>query len=771
MKRKSILTLLALFAFTLTQQGGAWAQDTKDENWGQIKTSTGEWTHLTAGSTTGFELKDAYYYVSEDLTFSNTRTAEMTPGKGSALYVREGQTVYLYIPAGVTLTAIGSDASGPLGAGAGILLPSSSTLHIVGGGTLVAKGGAAANGGNGGKGSDAVLDEESVGTWFLGKKIYCGVGGEGGYGGGGAGAGIGTVGGNGGVGGQTIGLEDSKRPQSYADWQGGDLDGLAGNDGGAGSSAEPSMGTLYIQSTINQQISGGAKGNGGAPGGYGKCLYTGGELEFQGIEVYNIAGVPIPLPQFDLTDFQSISGGGGGGGGAGGGSAQPIGTGGSGGGGGASGACGSACAQSSWFYDDFGSVGAGGGKGGVGTDNNNGTDGCSFLFKSKDESPFNDPNNTIKVGGNGGAAGAASVAKAAGAATAPQYTVDYYTIATTSSKANETYNVGSSTKITLPSLSGGNKEYKWILSIYGHAAGNTTSHCAGPNTEVYNPGDEVDLSNIYGAIEFCAVYVGCEIDCESHINTYWNTAWASYVAGKYAVVSLKNRKLYKDGYWNTLTLPFSLSKEKLQKTCLAGADIRTYKSASWDEKNNQLTINFSASNDGEIQAGVPCLIRWGEPENAPGGVIEDPIFTNVTVAITDQSVFKDTDANNHYETVSNGLRFQSLIAPAQVAANSRNLLLGADNKLYKPGKKLWINATRAYFSYTKESSIAMAREFTINFGNGEQMTTAIDDITVDESIENNDEHTIQGIFNLNGQRLHAPCKGINIINGRKVVIK
>ena len=38
-------------------------------------------------------------------------------------------------------------------------------------------------------------------------------------------------------------------------------------------------------------------------------------------------------------------------------------------------------------------------------------------------------------------------------------------------------------------------------------------------------------------------------------------------------------------------------------------------------------------------------------------------------------------------------------------------------------------------------------------------------------IENNDEHTIQGIFNLNGQRLNAPQKGINIINGKKVVMK
>ncbi|MBQ9652537.1 MAG: hypothetical protein IJV13_10085, partial [Prevotella sp.] len=767
MKRTSILTLVALFAATLTQQGGAWAQDTKDENWGQIKTATSEWTHLTSGSTTGFELKDEYYYVSEDLTFSNTMGNVVNPtGQYSGMYVQAGKTVHLYIPAGVTLTAIGADANSEIGAGAGILLPQNSTLYIHGEGTLVAKGGNAANGADGGNGTPGELDEESVGTWFLGKKIYCGVGGEGGFGGGGAGAGIGTAGGYGGLGGPTIGLEDDARPQSYADWEGGDLAGVPGQNGSAGSAAA-AMGTLYIQPTITQQISGGAKGNGGAPGHWGNVSTTGGELTFEGFEVQVIAGIPIPIPQFDITDMQAVAGGGGGGGGAGGGHAENIGTGGSGGGGGASGACGSACAHNSWVNDNWGSVGAGGGTGGKGTDGNDGKDGYTCWFQGEDNI-FDDMDNH-KPGGIGGDAGAATVAVAAGAANAPQYTVNYYTIATTPSKTSENYNVGSSTKITLPSLSGGDKEYKWILSIYGNVAGKTSGHCDGPNTEVYSPGDQVDLSNIYGAIEFCAVYVGCDIDCASHINTYWGTAWASYVAGKYAVVSLKNRTLYKDGYWNTLTLPFSLSKEKLQRTCLAGADIRTYKSASWDGGSKHLTINFSESNDNEIKAGVPCLIRWGTPENAPGGTIEDPIFTNVQVDITDQSVLKDNNADNHYETVSNGLRLQAQIAPTQVAAGSRTFVLGAENKLYKPNDKMWVNATRAYFTYTKKSGIALAREFTIDFGD-EQETTYIDNIMMEDEDGESSENTVQGIFNLAGQRLSAPQKGVNIINGKKVVI-
>ena len=150
MKRISILTFLALFAATLTNQGGAWAQeDTKDDNWGQVPTASGKWTHITAGSNSGFELKDQYYYVSEDLTFTNTINGD---GKGSGMYVQAGKTVNLYIPAGVTLTVKGADGQGMQGGGAGILVPNGTTLNIIGEGTIVARGGNAANGNDGNRG-------------------------------------------------------------------------------------------------------------------------------------------------------------------------------------------------------------------------------------------------------------------------------------------------------------------------------------------------------------------------------------------------------------------------------------------------------------------------------------------------------------------------------------------------------------------------------------------------------------------------------------------
>ena len=769
MKKLSILTFLALFAATLTHQGGAWAQDTKDDNWGQVPTVTSKWTHITESSAAGFELKDQYYYVSEDLTFTNTING---PGQGSGMYVQAGRTVNLYIPAGVTLTVKGADANGTKGAGAGILLPEGSTLNVIGNGTLKATGGNAADGEKGGNGTDAIFTPDEDGdegeaddwAWLLGSKITAGRGGYGGYGGGGAGAGIGTAGGNGGEGAAMLPSEDDRVPSSRPDWEGGDLAGRAGDPGSAGSAAVATMGTLNIASTITQQISGGAKGNGGAAGYTGKGVYNGGNVTMD-IEIHTINGIPIPIPEFDISDLQSIAGGGGGGGGAGGGSAHAIGTGGAGGGGGASGACGSGCAKNGWLNDNWGSVGAGGGQGGYGPEDNNGAAGVTFWFQG-DDSEFDDMDNH-KPGGEGGAAGtpvSADKSSSVGVAVAPKYKVSYYTVGATLSKNEEEYEVGSGSQITLPTIkSTDGKNYKWILSIYGNTLGATSSHCGGPNGYVYEPGTTVDLSNIYGDIEFCAIYIGCTIDCASETEQWWNTTWAYLAGGKYAVVNLKNRKLYKDGYWNTLTLPFSLSAEKLATTCLAGADIRKFENASWDGTNKALTLNFSDSNEGKIDAGVPYIISWADT----GEVIEDPCFTNVEVTLTDQSALNDDDEYNNYETEDNGVRFQALIGPSQLQANDNMFVLGTKNKIYKVTKPMYVYATHAYFDCYSNDDISMAHEITLDFGGGEQISTSIENVETDGLRQN----TIEGIFNLNGQRLDAPQKGINIINGKKVVIK
>ena len=737
MMKTRILSIVALLLMAAT---GAWAQGSGGDSWGPVQTSSAAWTALTEGSTTGMTLGAAdattYYYMTENLTFSNN-----TAG-GSGLTIQG--TVYIYIPSGVTLTATGADGEGTTGGGAGILVPSGTTLNIFGEGTIVATGGKAANGGNGGNGTAASVE----GTQYL-----AGLGGAGGNGGGGAGAGIGTAGGNGGNGAAQLAEENASRPKANTEEWNGELSGLIGTNGTDGATAA-AVGTVNIASSIDKtQIAGGTKGVRGAAGLHGGYIcYGDGDVYSSSAD----GDSQIDLPALDTSTLKAVAGGGGGGGGAGGGSAQAIGTGGAGGGGGASGACGSGRAEESWVNDYWAYVGAGGGAGGAGTEGNGGAKGYTCYFQY-DDAEFDEDDNH-KPGGEGGSAGAASATKAAGTTANPTYTVNYHVHDGVEVSSSETtYTFGSDTKITLPSITSiDGKNYKWMLSKYGRAFGETTSHCAGPNGDIYEPSTEVNLSNIYGKIEFCPVYIGCQIDCRSQTES----TLTSFDPDKYAVVNLKNRKLYKDGYWNTLTLPFSLSAEKLATTCLAGADIRKFESASVD--GDKLTITFSESNLGQIVAGVPYIIRWETPETATGETIVNPSFTNVEVAITSQEDIDDEDYGT--ETTFNGLRFEAQLAPVELTSGSKALVFGSENKLYKPKDELYVYATRAYFSYS--GSISMARQIVMDFGDGDQQTTYIDAIEVERSCD----RSAEGIFNLNGQRLSAPQKGINIVNGKKVLV-
>ena len=254
------------------------------------------WNYISTGSTSGKRLASGTYYITKNLSFTNSDCR-------SGLTIAPGATVYIHIPKDVTLTATGGKASGRTGAGAGIELPLGSKLYLMGEGRVIAEGGDAANGSNGDQGDDGNWSDD--GPW-------AGSGGAGGAGGGGAGAGIGTRGADGGSGG-------SKAQTSRKGWT--NEYGEYGHDGSQGGTAQ-SMGVLMVEQTYGLQVvaKGGAAGSRGGSGGA------------KGRDAF----------KHQTSSFNySIAGGGGGGGGGFGGKANDIGTGGPGGGGGGSGSGGS----------------------------------------------------------------------------------------------------------------------------------------------------------------------------------------------------------------------------------------------------------------------------------------------------------------------------------------------------------------------------------------------------------------------------------------------
>ena len=247
-------------------------------------------------------------------------------------------------------------------------------------------------------------------------------------------------------------------------------------------------------------------------------------------------------------------------------------------------------------------------------------------------------------------------------------------------------------------------------------------------------GEEAHAFEDYGQCTACGlISLADEAD-----NTETISHWAEE-NGSHSVV-LSGRTL-KKGAWNTLCLPFNVSA--FEGSPLEDATVKTLNTTAFD--NGTLTMNFSNSSLTSIEAGKPYIVKWGS-----GNEIENPVFTNVTI----------NNTTNNVETQY--VDFIGIYDPKTSTEENKSVLyLGNDNKLYYPSQAMTINAFRAYF--TVDLGGASIKEFKMYFG-PEDEETSIDNVQC--SMFNVQS---ENIYNLSGQRLSKPQKGINIINGKKIL--
>ena len=146
-------------------------------------------------------------------------------------------------------------------------------------------------------------------------------------------------------------------------------------------------------------------------------------------------------------------------------------------------------------------------------------------------------------------------------------------------------------------------------------------------------------------------------------------------------VALSGRTLYKDGSWNTLCLPFSLSAEQVAASPLAEATVKTLASASYDKNTRTLTLTFSEPQN-EIVAGKPYIVKWG---NADANVAS-PLFRNVNI----------NNANTPIETEA--ATFVGTYSPVSIGeeGDKTKFYLTSDKTLSHPNAAMDINAFRAW---------------------------------------------------------------------------
>ena len=278
---------------------------------------------LTGQTAPGTPLKNNTIYTVRGHALIN---AKANAGM-SALRVPVGTQAVIEIPRDCSLTVIGGDAEGQIGAGAGIEVPAGAKLIICGEGQLTAVGGSAAPGGDGMRGANGeltpLIDMKTfpknvlegdinvgdvlgvmVGAGSLSKALDSilfvgkgGTGGAGGAGGGGAAAAIGGKGGRGGDGGaETVGRrvvptsQWGKRKDQFETWfdalgwetpyvygystwnvksKQRTLNGATGSRGARGSNGM-AVGEIIIAESVRVSAQPGFGANGGKSGTCGK---------------------------------------------------------------------------------------------------------------------------------------------------------------------------------------------------------------------------------------------------------------------------------------------------------------------------------------------------------------------------------------------------------------------------------------------------------------------------------------------------------------------
>ena len=201
--------------------------------------------------------------------------------------------------------------------------------------------------------------------------------------------------------------------------------------------------------------------------------------------------------------------------------------------------------------------------------------------------------------------------------------------------------------------------------------------------------------------------------------------------------------------WATLCLPFEVS--------LDGRNFRAFKLLSADEATNTIELEEITT---IIPAGTPVIIKMNDGETQLNFTEADKEIANEvkTAATADgnyqlqglytQKLFDKNADNNCYIVKGN-----KLMNPAKLMQNTNNETVGS-----KP--------FRAYMVDNTSAPAAGAKMFSIGFYN--DGTTAIDNLNTIA-----DDNAIY--YDLQGHRLNAPQKGINIVKRgsktMKVIIK
>ena len=204
-----------------------------------------------------------------------------------------------------------------------------------------------------------------------------------------------------------------------------------------------------------------------------------------------------------------------------------------------------------------------------------------------------------------------------------------------------------------------------------------------------------------------------------------------YAAGTYPSVTL-DRTFASTNKWYTLCAPFAFRKNQFAEVKVLNEVVGEGESAHMKFVDAEATV----------AAGTPCLVK---PASADATLTATGVAMNP--ATTAQTVTVD------------GINFIGRFSQKNLTASDSNAWVVSNNNLYNVDSDVTVGAYRAYFTVGAGSGV---KALSFDFG----------DATGINTIANGQQPIANGpIYNLAGQKMSKFQKGVNIVNGKKVLIK
>ena len=174
-----------------------------------------------------------------------------------------------------------------------------------------------------------------------------------------------------------------------------------------------------------------------------------------------------------------------------------------------------------------------------------------------------------------------------------------------------------------------------------------------------------------------------------------------------------NRTLYKDGYLNTLCLPFNQSATEIAAGPLAECQLFEFESAE-KKGDAQLDIRMTATD--HIEAGKPYLIQWKNT----GEILTKLEFKGVTI-ITDEGL--TIGGSDEVQFVGN---INTTGTIGMENGNKNHLFVGANNTLYWPNTDNGLKGFRAHFEVPVSGPASVPQNTPARIVTRHDTATAID---------------------------------------------